>query len=244
MTFRQIHTQIWKDDYFLELTPEEKLLFIYLFSNENTSLTGLYKISMRVICFETGLEQNKVIDTLKKFEQAGKVCYEGGLMWVVNMRKYHETRSPKIKTAIDNDLAKIPDCPLKKRYLSGKIPYVYPMDTDAYHTIPDTDQIIPDADKVPASSGEVFQTYQNEIGVITKTISDEILDMLEDIPGEYFIRAFQEAAKNNKRSWAYAKAILKRMKVEGITSPKSNGHKPPEKRMIQLTDGSIVEATT
>lgn len=150
MTFRQIHTQIWKDDYFLELAPEEKLLFIYLFSNENTSLTGLYKISMRVICFETGLDQRFVADTLSKFEQAGKVCYENNLMWVINMRKYHETRSPTIKTAIAKDLARIPDCPLKKRYLSGDIPYAYPMHTDVYHTIPeaeeDTANTIPEPD--------------------------------------------------------------------------------------------------
>lgn len=91
-------------------------------------------------------------------------------------------------------------------------------------------------------SGEVFRAYESEIGIITPAISDEILSMLEDVPMEYFIKAFGEAAKNNKRSWAYAKAILKRYKVEGVKQNGSHG-RLEGKQSIQLPDGQIVEAT-
>ncbi len=41
--FRNIHTHIWKDAWFCELQPDEKLLFIYLFSNERASVCGMYE---------------------------------------------------------------------------------------------------------------------------------------------------------------------------------------------------------
>jgi len=51
--YRQIHTQIWRDNWFLELRPDEKLLFIYLFSNDNSNLAGIYEIHESIIALET-----------------------------------------------------------------------------------------------------------------------------------------------------------------------------------------------
>jgi hypothetical protein len=117
--YRQIHVSIWKDEWFLDLEPAEKLLFIYLFSNEATSLAGIYKLPMKVIEFETGLSRQFIEDTLSKFQLVGKVLYENGIVWVTNMRRYHETKSAKVQTRILSDIALIPDCPLKIRYLYG-----------------------------------------------------------------------------------------------------------------------------
>ena len=127
--YRQVHVSLWKDEWFLDLEPEEKLLFIYLFSNESTSLAGIYKIAFKVICFETGLDPAFVKKTLKKLSDTGKVYYEDGVVWVVNMRRYHETSSTKVQTRIRNDIDEIPDCPLKIAYLENvntlSIPYPY-----------------------------------------------------------------------------------------------------------------------
>lgn len=127
--YRQIHVSIWKDEWFLDLEPDEKLLFVYLFSNESTSLSGIYKIALRVICFETGLSAEEVTATLDKFTQADKVHYEDGIVWITNMRKYHPTKSPKVQTRILEDVISIPDTPIKIRYLERDIPYRYPIDT-------------------------------------------------------------------------------------------------------------------
>ena len=120
--YRQIHVSIWKDEWFLDLEPQAKLLFIYLFSNESTSLAGIYKLPIKVIEFETGLDLQYIIDTLSEFELMGKVHYQDGIVWVVKMRRYHETKSPKVLKRINDDIASIPDCPLK-------IQYQYSMDT-------------------------------------------------------------------------------------------------------------------
>jgi len=132
--YRQIHVSIWKDEWFLELDADEKLLFIYLFSNELASLAGIYKIPLRVIAFETSLEASYIREKLDDFERAGKVIYRDGIVWVINMRKYNGG-SEKVEQRVQKDVDDIPDCWLKQVYLAYfnlGIPYAYGMDTIAY----------------------------------------------------------------------------------------------------------------
>jgi DnaD/phage-associated family protein len=71
---------------------------------------------------------------------------------------------------------------------------------------------------------EIFTIYENEIGIISKTIADELMLAEKEYPAEWFKMAFQEAAKHNKRSWKYAQAILRRWKVEGVGNNGNDKH--------------------
>lgn len=64
----------------------------------------------------------------------------------------------------------------------------------------------------------VFSVYEHEIGILTPMISDELMDAEKEYPPEWIPLALHEAAANNKRSWAYAHAILKRWKIEGVST--------------------------
>lgn len=133
--YRQIHTKIWKDEFFIDLDPVEKLLFIYLFSNELATITGMYSIPLRVISNETGIDKDTVRTTLDKFENAGKIKRDDGILWVVNMQTYNANPGPTVKTKIQRDLASIPDSEIKNEYLKRypadtlPIPSPYPTDT-------------------------------------------------------------------------------------------------------------------
>jgi len=69
--------------------------------------------------------------------------------------------------------------------------------------------------------GEVFSTYESEIGILTPSIADELRLAVVDYPPEWIIDALRESSRQNKRNWSYARAILKRWKAEG----RGNGHK-------------------
>jgi hypothetical protein len=136
--YRQIHTQIWRDNWFLELKPDEKLLFIYLFSNDSSNLAGIYEIHESIIALETGLRLSRIREILAKLEASNKVHYGNGIVWIVNMRKYHSNASEKIQKNIDAAIYDIQDCEIKKRYCIANgielentvsIPHTYPMDT-------------------------------------------------------------------------------------------------------------------
>lgn len=126
--YRQIHTKIWKDGWFSDLSAEEKLLFVYLFSNERASVAGMYELPIKVICFESGLDRKAVDAALNKFDRAGKVHHENGIVWVVNLRKYNENNSPKVAARLNKDLAAVSDCRLKRRYLV----YYNPIESSGY----------------------------------------------------------------------------------------------------------------
>ena len=114
--YRQIHTQIWRDNWFLDLEPDEKLLFIYLFSNDSTNLAGIYEIHQRVIELETGLDKKRIEEILNRFEREGKVHYQDGIVWMVNMRKYHSNAGEKVRRSIEIIIEGIPDCEVKQKY--------------------------------------------------------------------------------------------------------------------------------
>lgn len=108
--YRQIHPEIWGDPWFVELTSDEKLLFIYMFSNERTSLSGLYEISKRQISFDTKLSNSMVSATLEKFHNDKKIISDNNIYFVVNQFKRHFSRSPKVITRVRKDIDSIREC--------------------------------------------------------------------------------------------------------------------------------------
>lgn len=111
--YRQIHTQIWKDEWFIELDPDEKFLFIYLFSNELASISGLYKIPIRVMHNETCIPLSRVQEIMNMFVDQDKVQYADGTLWIRNMWRYHKNASARTQIKVWNDINMIPDCHVK-----------------------------------------------------------------------------------------------------------------------------------
>ena len=62
------------------------------------------------------------------------------------------------------------------------------------------------------------QAYEQNIGPISRAAFDEISRQLADLPADLICEAINEAALNNKRSWNYVKAILKRCREQNILS--------------------------
>ena len=48
--FRSVKCAMWREDeWFQSLVPDERLLFIYLFTNPSASVAGIYKLPLRTI---------------------------------------------------------------------------------------------------------------------------------------------------------------------------------------------------
>lgn len=52
--FRPVPTAIWNDDTYLSMSPEQKLLFLYIHTSPSASQCGIYKISTKVGGFHLG----------------------------------------------------------------------------------------------------------------------------------------------------------------------------------------------
>jgi hypothetical protein len=119
--FRQTHCKMWTDGWFIELELDEKLLWSYYFTNEHTTVTGIYEIPMRVMAFETGINRERVEQILQKFVTAQKCRYEDGVLWVFNMPKYQGLEgkkiSPKLLVRIRKDVAMLPETQIKRDFI-------------------------------------------------------------------------------------------------------------------------------
>jgi len=72
---RFVNTKIWADAWIESLDPIEKLVWLYLLTNDYTNMLGIYQVSMKRIIFETGLTKTQIIKALKGFESVRKAFY-------------------------------------------------------------------------------------------------------------------------------------------------------------------------
>ncbi|MQC19347.1 MAG: DnaD domain protein [Chloroflexi bacterium] len=61
----------------------------------------------------------------------------------------------------------------------------------------------------------VAQVYESEIGTLTASVSARLVEAEQAYAADWIADALREAARQNKRSWAYAEAILRRWQAEG-----------------------------
>ena len=120
MTYRLIDTEIWGDPWFEELEKDEKLLFIYLFSNRHCNQVGISEASFKKISFETGIEIDKIPTILKVLSDAKKVFSEGNKYACLAFGK-HQARNGNYLISLRRCLDKEPESNLKatiKQHLS------------------------------------------------------------------------------------------------------------------------------
>ena len=67
----------------------------------------------------------------------------------------------------------------------------------------------------PLERPNIFRLYEENIGPLTPLIADALKDAEETYSAEWVAETIDLAVKNNKRSWRYCEAILKRWKEEG-----------------------------
>ncbi len=70
----------------------------------------------------------------------------------------------------------------------------------------------------------VFAVYEQEIGMITPLIAEELKAAESEYSQGWIEDAIREAARNGKRSWNYIRAILRRWEREGKSDGKFGRH--------------------
>jgi len=98
---RTVNTHFWNGDSWSEtLSPEEKLLYLYLITNSKVNMLGVYEITLNRISFETGLPLETIQKALEGFERLSKVCFlENKYMILVNFLKNQKMNPNMIKSA-------------------------------------------------------------------------------------------------------------------------------------------------
>jgi DNA replication protein len=77
---------------------------------------------------------------------------------------------------------------------------------------------------VVAATPNIFQLYEQNIGMITPKLAEELKEAEKTYPASWLEEAFHEAVRQNKRRWSYIEAILKRWAEEGKDEGKPGRH--------------------
>lgn len=97
---RSVNTHFWNDNYVIDCDPIEKLLFLYLITNANTNMLGIFEIHVRKIAFDTGIDKNMVLKIFDRFHKDGKASYIDGYVALHNFTKHQSYNDNMKKSAI------------------------------------------------------------------------------------------------------------------------------------------------
>jgi DnaD/phage-associated family protein len=67
----------------------------------------------------------------------------------------------------------------------------------------------------PQKRPNIFELYEDNIGLISPILADELKDAEATYPPEWIEDAFKVAVENNVRKWSYIRAVLERMATDG-----------------------------
>lgn len=190
---RSVKTKIWRDSWYRGLEPMAKLLYVYLFSNEYTSLCGFYELPLPTISLDTGIK-DKILPGI--FSQLkGRVEYIDGWVCIKNYAHHQNyASSPKVVALINRDLLQIPQ--KVKDQANNRFSLVlgdgYPMDTVA---IPSDKEEDKDIDYERGGVGEMTPKEKTEefFGGVADLLAKKDVPWLKD-----FLRAIAETNKVEK----------------------------------------------
>lgn len=240
-TYRQVYTTFWQDEFVLNLMPEEKYFYLYLITNSKTSICGIYEISKKIMQVETGFDEEKIEKFIKKFEKTyKKIKYseKTNEICIINWIKYNSSRSPKYKVGFDKALRDI-----KNKKL---IQYLYSMDTISLitETVTVTDTVSETETEKEICGGSeisIAKYYENEIGVCSPKICEEIKNASENLSDEIIITCIDEAVVQNKKSWSYISAIINNCIIGEIKTIEEFKRRKDEFKNNKTRDGNKQE---
>jgi hypothetical protein len=105
--YRVVNTRFWDDTYVAELSPHEKLVFLYLLTNALTTIGGVYELSLKRASFDVGLHLRDLKRIFERFEGDGKIVRKENWIGIVNFVQ-HQSLNPKVKRGIEIEHEKAP----------------------------------------------------------------------------------------------------------------------------------------
>jgi DNA replication protein len=93
-----------------------------------------------------------------------------------------------------------------------------------------------DVEEAADKESNIFALYEDNIGMLSPILSEQLKEAEERYPWPWIVQAFKIAIHQNKRSWAYISAILRRWSAEGKNDGELGRHSPKDDRQKYLDD--------
>lgn len=108
---RYVSTSFWDDTWVQEeLTPNERLLYLYFLTSPLTNIAGIYEIGTRRMSFDTGMSASEIVAAIDKFETNKKIRFVDNWLILINWPKHQVVKEESnVRKGIDRVLTDLPD---------------------------------------------------------------------------------------------------------------------------------------
>lgn len=105
---RYIKDSFWTDPYVEKLSPDYKLVFLYLLTNPLANVSGVFEIRPKRIAYETGYDIEVIENILKKFATDNKLIQFKDWVVIVNHIK-HQSLGDLTAKGINREILESPN---------------------------------------------------------------------------------------------------------------------------------------
>src|SRR5262249_27052940 len=83
---------------------------------------------------------------------------------------------------------------------------------------------------LPARRPTIYELYEQNVGLLTPLLVDELREAAETYPADWIAEAFREAVGYNRRNWRYVRRILENWATQGRGDRGAAGGRPQAPR--------------
>ncbi len=102
------NSRFWRDGYVSTLTQPEKLGYIYLITNPEINLCGIYELPKRTMAFDTGFSEEDIDELFTRYSGDQKAYLVDDWVVVINMVRHQNIDNVNIRSGIERELKAVP----------------------------------------------------------------------------------------------------------------------------------------
>ncbi|MBO0994642.1 DnaD domain-containing protein [Bacillus sp. SD088] len=228
--FRMIDIGFWNDPKVVEeMTPEDKYLFLYLLTNSNTTQIGIYSITKKQMAFDTGYSMETVQSIFERLIHQHKLLKynpQTRELAIRNWGKYNFNRGGKpVEDCVIAELSKVKDRSLIE-FVGANVKHE--QIRRLYESYDDTrtmrgqeeekevEKEQQESQRVNGGGENVIDFYQQNIGMLSPYMAEELVDALEEFGEVLVVEAMKISVASGNRNWRYTYGILKRWRHHNV----------------------------
>ena len=101
--------------------------------------------------------------------------------------------------------------------------------------------VTPSEVRLEVERPNIFVLYEQNIGLLTPLIAEELRDAEKSYPADWIEEAFRIAVEHNARRWRYVRSVLERWATEGKDREKAKGPEEDRRRYIEGKYAEYIE---
>ena len=246
--YRNVAMSFWTDSKIVDdFCPEERYLYLYLFTNPHTNLCGCYEISLTQIANETGYGATKVRNILSRLEQKHDVIRYSEKtkeVLILKWHKYNWTKSEKFRVPLEKEIENIKCVEFStflKDVLNGidtvSIPYPYGNDTTVSVSVTDTvtDTVSVTDNNNKDNETELVDFLNETCGTSYRANAKKTRSLIRARMSEGFtVDDFRTVIYKKAKQWKDDTKMCKYLRPETLFGPKFEGYLNEKEAMSSI----------